>query len=186
MPATPARCSKAHGLWEVGGELRRRVPQLEQTPWARLRRLRRLGASGSLGDYGSASVTHMLLIALFPDGSRWAVQEWVYDGRISGQLTEEQQARKVNRELVRGRSISEVVIDPAALAFRMALGKELQVPIQLADNEVLPGIQKVTEEIDTGLVRIDEDGCPELVRQGYNYTVGRAGGAAGRGQAGEG
>ena len=122
------------------------------------------------GDYGSASVTHMLLIALFPDGSRWAVKEWVYDGRVSGQLTEEQQARKVNRELVRGRSISEVVIDPAALAFRMALGKELQVPIQLADNEVLPGIQKVTEEIDTGLVRIDEDGCPELVRQGYNYT----------------
>ena len=52
-------------------------------------------------------------------------------------------------------SISEVVIDPAALGFRMALGKALHLPIQLAENEVLPGIQKVTEEIDTNLIKID-------------------------------
>ena len=84
-------------------------------------------------------------------------------------MTEDQQAARVKLELVGGYSISKVVIDPAALGFRMALGKVLDVPILLAENEVLPGIQKVTEEIDTNLVKIDTAGCPELARQGYNY-----------------
>ena len=121
------------------------------------------------GDYASASVTHMLLVALYPNGQQWAVSEWVYDGRTEGQLTEEQQASRIRRELVGSHSISEVVVDPAALGFRMALGKALQLPIQLAENDVLPGIQKVTEEIDTNIVKIDTEGCPELARQGYNY-----------------
>ena len=121
------------------------------------------------GDFASSSITHMLLIALYPNGQHWVVREWVYDGRTDGQLTEDQQAAKVKRELVGRHSISEVVIDPAALGFRMALGKALHLPIQLAENEVLPGIQKVTEEIDTNLIKIDTAGCPELARQGYNY-----------------
>ena len=121
------------------------------------------------GDFGAATVTHMLLIALYPNGQHWVVREWVYDGRTDGQLTEAEQADKVKRELVGRYSISEVVIDPAALGFRMALGKVLHLPIQLAENEVLPGIQKVTEEIDTNLIKIDTAGCPELARQGYNY-----------------
>ena len=112
----------------------------------------------------------MLLIALYPNGQHWVVREWVYDGRTDGQLTEEQQAARIHRELVGRHSISEVVIDPAALGFRMALGRGLQrCRSSLPRTRCLPGIQKVTEEIDTNLIKIDVEGCPELARQGYNY-----------------
>ena len=121
-------------------------------------------------DHASASVTHAILWALFPNGSRWAVKEWRYDGRNDGQLTEGQQAEIIKDTLVRGLSISEVTVDPAALGFRKALSRALDMPVMEAINDVLPGIRKVSDDIDTGLLRIDPHACPELVREGYNYT----------------
>ena len=167
-PGTPAPCCVG---WCTGSGPPRRASSIPtgRPRSAKRRRWTKRGASDSLATSASASVTHVLLIALFPNGQHWVVREWVYDGRTDGQLTEDQQAARVKRDLVGRHSISEVVIDPAALGFRMALGKALHLPIQLAENEVLPGIQKVTEEIDTNLIKIDTAGCPELARQGYNY-----------------
>ena len=119
-------------------------------------------------DYADSSVTHALLMASYPDGARWAVAEWRYNGHEEGHLDESEQAERIARDLVGDRSLGRVVVDPAALGFRKALGEALQQPILPAATDVLPGIQKTRELMAEGTLRISHD-CKHLVREMHNY-----------------
>ena len=128
-------------------------------------------------DYGSASVTHALLFARYPDGQTWALKEWRHDALVGNQLTDTEQIEQIFQHLVQDRSIAGWAVDPAANAFSLVLKRKLQAragyhktaPVIDAKNDVDEGLQLVELWGEDEKIFIDKEGCPELTKELYGY-----------------
>ncbi|MXZ01363.1 hypothetical protein F4Y93_12235 [Candidatus Poribacteria bacterium] len=119
-------------------------------------------------DWGHATSTHAVLIAITADGRYWCCDEWEWTGRARGPLDETIQAHKIAK-WVAGRPLRRCWVDPSATGLGTALAQVLACDVLAADNNVGDGIQYVRWLFSRGRLHVDEDACPILWGQCDNY-----------------
>lgn len=118
-------------------------------------------------DVASATVTHGLLIATLANGVRWVVDEWRHDGSVDGQLTEDEQARRMVRRWP-GWPIRRWYVDPAADSMQVIL-RQAGLRAVHGVNDVMEGIQAVGLWLADRRLFIDP-ACKGLIREGGSYA----------------
>lgn len=118
-------------------------------------------------DHARSSVTHAVQFNRYLDGTHWAVNEWRHNGQEQGQLSADQQAKKVLIELVPHDCIG-IVVDPQAMDFIEALRDNTDIPVVAGINTVDVGIQQTQLWIEHKKLRISND-CPFLIDDLSNY-----------------
>ncbi len=113
-------------------------------------------------DYGTANPASFGLWGL--SGGIWyRVKEYYFASRREGyQKTDGEYVRELSA-LAGGRRIEQVVVDPSAASFILALGRA-GFRVRKARNEVLSGIRATAEALKSGRVRICR-GCVDSERE---------------------
>ena len=93
-------------------------------------------------DFASSSVTHAVLVAVYSGHRAHVVAEWRHHGQQDGELTPDEQARRIRDWLKAYSFPARTYIDPAASHMRVALKRIGLRPIAAA-NDVIPGIYAV-------------------------------------------
>ena len=119
-------------------------------------------------DHADASVTHCILVAVFPGNVRWVVGEWVYDGRIQQPLSATHQAERIRRDLARNLHISRIIGDPAAFRMRQAMSEEFRIRCLKGQNAFTPGVQKVNAVLNGDQLKVSRQ-CPQTIRSMSNH-----------------
>lgn len=122
-------------------------------------------------DPADSGTTHALLIARFPDGAHWVIDEWHHDGTVSGQLTHAEQALRIYKWVwKRSIYLDWIVIDAAGSNMRRELSMRFRRRVVRAIKEVLPNIQILQHLLASGMVRMSS-AVPELAIQleGYEW-----------------
>lgn len=118
------------------------------------------------GDWGGASVTHLVLVAREPDRDV-VVDEFRWDAVERGQLAANAVAKRAAIWLGRRRP-ARVAIDPSAPGFITALGRQLpRVPVVGADS-AYEGLDYVADRLETGRLQISAE-CTETIAEGVMY-----------------
>ena len=137
-------------------------------------------------DYGTTNPTHALLGGLGPDNRLYILREWRWDSRARHrQLTDTEQVEAILEWLRtgadgyhvddEGRGLPvpllprDIVVDPSAASFRLALNRRLGGWPTPADNAVLDGIRDVASLLATKKLAI-HDSCGDLLRELAGYT----------------
>ena len=119
-------------------------------------------------DFASSSVSHALLVGVWPGGRQaWVVDEWRWDGRVRGELTPDEQARRI-RVWLDGVQPKRVFVDPAASHMRVALSR-VGLAAVAAENEVLAGIYAVQAWLAEERLGVSPR-CVETVRELGGYA----------------
>ena len=131
-------------------------------------------------DIGQSNATAFVLIGVAP--KQWpqmtVIKEYYYDGREMGRGKTDAELADDFEEWIKPYHPQCVYVDPAALSFRLELGRR-NVPVREAKNDVLPGIQCVQRFVtQKNLVFLRE--CKRTLEQMRNYEWD--GKAADRGQ----
>lgn len=118
------------------------------------------------GDWGGASVTHLVLVAREPLRDV-VVDEFRWDADERGQLPPNKLAKRAALWLGRRRP-ARVAIDPSAPGFITALQRQLpRVPVIGADNDHA-GLDYVGDRLETGRLQISAE-CTETIGEGVMY-----------------
>ena len=120
-------------------------------------------------DVGDSGVTHALLIAEYPNGRHWAINEWRHHGINDGQLTHSEQVQSVLTRLVGDRHISQWIVDPAASNWRKTLEQHIRGRATPANNDVVAGIQAMSRWLQEGWFNISPV-CRHLSREMVDYA----------------
>ena len=118
-------------------------------------------------DHADSSVTHAIRFDWYRQGI-WAVAEWRHDGRQDGPLQDVSQAQRIQRRLVGGRNIADWYCDPAAVRFAVELGNMIGRKVTPAQNDVMLGIEKTTQWMADGTVKISP-ACEWLIKELGQY-----------------
>lgn len=118
-------------------------------------------------DYGTYNPFHALLWGL-SNGVWYCVKELRHSGR-EGKQKDPQQYFDDLRDFIGELNISKIIIDPSADAFIATLRNKGEIVVKLADNDVLPGIEKVSMCLNSGLIKIN-DCCKHLIDEFGLYS----------------
>ena len=118
-------------------------------------------------DYGTVNPTSMGLWGKC--GAVWyRVQEFYFDSRAKQrQMTDGEYARALE-ELVNGRRIEAVIVDPSAASFIQLL-KRQGWKVRPAKNDVISGIRATAQALKSGKIVIC-DGCSDCLREMEEYV----------------
>lgn len=124
----------------------------------------------SLGvDYGTRHVFAAELLAV-AQGRLWLVDEWTWNSKVQRvQLAPVEYSRRV-REWLGPRAPEYTYVDPAAADFRRQLWVDGMPGVQLADNDVAPGIRTVASLLSAGKLQVSRaaEGLVEMI-PGYSW-----------------
>jgi len=113
-------------------------------------------------DYGTANPASFGLWGR--QGDTWyRVAEYYFDSRRAGEQKTDGEYAAALRELVGGRALQCVVVDPSAASFIEVLRRE-GYPVVKADNNVLSGIRRTAEALKTGRIVICAP-CEDAIRE---------------------
>lgn len=112
-------------------------------------------------DYGTANPASFGLWGL-KGGVWWRIDEFYYDGRKLGSLTDEEYVERLSA-LVGDRRVAAVIVDPSARSFIVAL-RRAGYRVVAADNRVADGIRRTAAALKEGRIRISP-GCVEAWRE---------------------
>ncbi len=98
-------------------------------------------------------------------GSHWhRLKEYYHNGRESGaRLTDAEYYEKL-QQLVGDKPIKALVIDPAASSFIETVRRHGKIPVIKAKNDVLPGINAVSEALNTNKISFSPS-CLDTIRE---------------------
>ncbi len=98
-------------------------------------------------------------------GSHWhRVKEYYHNGRESGtRLTDAEYYEKLTA-FIEDRPITALIIDPAASSFIETVRRNAAFPVIKARNDVLPGINAVSEALNTEKISFSPE-CKDTVRE---------------------
>lgn len=113
-------------------------------------------------DYGISNPFVALLWKVV-GGVAYCCEEYAWDGREGNRLTDSQHYENV-RELIGGRPVDCIVVDPSATSFIEEVRSRGEYDVMGASNSVLPGIARVSTAMESGCIRIDPS-CTELLRE---------------------
>ena len=118
-------------------------------------------------DYGTVNPTSMGLWGLC-EGVYYRVKEFYFDSRVQlRQMTDEEYASAL-KELVGGRPVEAVIVDPSAASFIEVLRRR-GWRIRKAENDVLSGIRLTADALKDGRIVICE-GCADCIREMDEYV----------------
>ena len=118
-------------------------------------------------DYGTVNPTSMGLWGRC-GGIWYRVKEFYFDSRQAQRhMTDEEYAGAL-KELVGGRSITAVIVDPSAASFIEVLRRK-GFPVRKAENDVLSGIRLTSDALKEGRIVICE-GCNDCIREMDEYV----------------
>lgn len=134
-------------------------------------------------DYGTASVTHGVLLAVGSDDRLWALREWVWDARKQQrQLTDGELTRNMADWLDTGAQgvylldekphpvpLEALYVDPSAASLRRQLQSDGWGWPNPADNKVLDGIRSVGNLLAADRLRVHPS-CERLVKELQGYV----------------
>lgn len=118
-------------------------------------------------DYGIQNPTAMLLWGLC-GGVWYAVREYYHSGRETGQQKTDQEYFNEYKKLTSGLAVECLIIDPSASSF-IALARQNGVKVRAANNEVLPGIQRVALALQNRLILFN-DCCKRTLEEFDLYS----------------
>ena len=128
-------------------------------------------------DYGTVNPTSMGLWGL-RNGVWYRVKEFYFSSRAAQwQMTDEEYAVALE-ELVDGRQIAAVIVDPSAASFMEVLRRK-GWPVRKAVNDVLAGIRQTSDALKGGRIVICE-GCNDCLREMEEYVWDLSAGAKDR------
>lgn len=128
-------------------------------------------------DYGTVNPTSMGLWGL-RGGVWYRVKEFYHDSRArQRQLTDEEYACAL-KELVGGRNLTAVIVDPSAASF-IELLRRKGWQVRKARNDVLSGIRLTSDALKEGRIVICE-GCADCIREMDEYVWDLSSGAKDR------
>ena len=114
-------------------------------------------------DYGTLNPTSMGLWGE-KDGVWYRLREVYHDGRRTGVLKTDEEYYAMLTELAGDRPIEAVVIDPSAASFITCIERHGRFYVRRANNAVLEGIQRVSEALQAGRIRIHTS-CKDTIRE---------------------
>ena len=104
-------------------------------------------------DYGTVNPTSAGLWGRIAD--RWyRVDEYYFSSREEGYRRTDEEHLAAIKELVGGRTLSCLVIDPSAASIITLMGREGRFPVVTADNNVVNGIRQVSSALKSGRIHI--------------------------------
>lgn len=125
-------------------------------------------------DYGTVNAFACVLIGISTGrytqtGKRmWVEKEYYWDSKAKGrQKTNSEYADDV-QEFLEPYGVKSIFLDPSAEAFQLELRRRGMHAVH-ANNDVLNGIQKVTDELRKGNLYICDD-CPNTIREMQSYV----------------
>ena len=123
-------------------------------------------------DYGTSNPCSMGLWGL-RDGVWYRVAEYYYAARERGVQKTDQEYVAALKDLVGGRTVEQVAVDPSAASFITAL-RQAGYRVVKADNDVISGIRRTADLLKSGRVVIC-DTCADCLRELalYRWEEGR-------------
>lgn len=118
-------------------------------------------------DYGISNPFAALMCYVTRDCA-YVVDEYYHDGRKSGQLTDSEHHRNIER-MVGKRVIEDFVIDPSATSFKAEANSIGRFHCLNADNDVANGIAVTAKMLGNGCVKVSER-CENLISEMGMYS----------------
>ena len=118
-------------------------------------------------DYGTVNPTSMGLWGLC-GGVWYRVKEFYFNSRVQMRQMTDGEYAKALEELVGGRRVQAVIVDPSAASFIQLLRRQGWV-VRQANNDVLAGIRATAQALKEGRIVIC-DGCADCLREMEEYV----------------
>jgi PBSX family phage terminase large subunit len=119
-------------------------------------------------DYATATVTTFLLLGL--SGGVWyVIKEYYYDAVKRGIQQTDAQFSADYLQWIEDIDPLSVDVDPSAASFKLQLRRDGVRRVYDADNDVIPGIRKVSNALHSGRLKIHVS-CINLVKQMSTYA----------------
>lgn len=114
-------------------------------------------------DYGTVNPFSLGLWGKYSE-SWYRLDEYYHSGRDTGiQLTDEEYYKELCT-LAGGRKIEALIIDPSAASFIQTVRRHGEYRVIKADNDVLPGINRVTQALKNGEIYLSPN-CRDSIRE---------------------
>lgn len=134
-------------------------------------------------DYGTATVTHALLMGIGDDQRLYAVREWRWDAAARRrQLTDAEYSKRLHEWIRTGADgaytlndqpapvpLTRAYVDPSAVSFIEQLRRDRWVTVRPADNSVLDGLRYTSSLLTADRLRIHAS-CANLIREALGYS----------------
>ncbi|MBC3889504.1 PBSX family phage terminase large subunit [Acetobacterium paludosum] len=118
-------------------------------------------------DYGTQNATVFLLWERGVSGKWYCTEEYYYSGREKGKQKTDSNFADDLIELINGRQIEQIIIDPSAASFIAEL-QNRGLSIKKANNDVIDGIRVTGTAIDQGKIQF-MDNCTNTIKEFGNY-----------------
>lgn len=103
------------------------------------------------------------------EGKLWFDREYFWDSKATHrQKTNGEYAVDLKNFLGENRRFTQVTIPPECAAFGLELTK-IGITYKDADNAVADGISLFASACEAGIIMVNRDGCPNLIRQASGY-----------------
>lgn len=112
-------------------------------------------------DYGTVNPASFGLWAL-KNNVWYRIDESYFDSRREGRQRTDEEHFKALGELVGGRKISTVIVDPSAASFIQTIRRHGEYRVTPASNDVLNGIRETTTALREGKIKICENCCDSI------------------------
>jgi PBSX family phage terminase large subunit len=119
-------------------------------------------------DYGIQNPTAMLLWG-FCDGVWYQVDEFYHSGRETLRQKTDQEYYEDLERLAGDRYIEFLIIDPSAASFITLVKQKRRFRVKKANNDVIPGIQKVASAHQQGKIKVN-DCCKRTIKEYGLYS----------------
>lgn len=119
-------------------------------------------------DYGTVNPTSMGLWG--EQGGVWyRISEYYYSSRVSIELKTDEEYYVALEELIGGRNIEAVIVDPSAASFLECIRRHGKYKVISAKNDVVTGIRKVCEALKDKKI-LFHVGCGDTLREFSLYS----------------
>lgn len=114
-------------------------------------------------DYGTVNPSSFGLWG--KSGGTWyRIDEYYFDSRRAGYQRTDEEHYAALEELIGGRSMEGITVDPSAASFMEVIRRHGKYPVIPADNDVLDGIRRVSVALKQGEIKICRC-CADTVRE---------------------
>ena len=114
-------------------------------------------------DYGTVNPSSFGLWGRY-DGIWYRIEEYYYNSRTEGLSRTDEEHYKGLCELIGGRTVSKVIVDPSAASFIEVIRRHGQFRVISAKNNVLDGIRQVSTALKEGRIKICKN-CSDCIRE---------------------
>ena len=114
-------------------------------------------------DYGTVNPSSFGLWGKCDD--KWyRLDEYYYDSAKEGRRRTDEEHYRGLKNLIGKRKVEAVVVDPSAASFIECIERHGEFPVKSAKNDVVWGIRKVSDYINSGLLMFNEK-CKDIIRE---------------------